>query len=351
MSVVIFASFANAQSARIDKTPSGDVTPLPAVRLVETEVDRVGRTRSFYGRIAAKETVELSFEVGGNLRQFDPREGTSISSGSVIARLDLDPFERALRRAELNRKQALRAQSRAEKLAKSGAGPTVRAEDATTIADLALVALMDAKEALEDATMVAPFDALVSKRLGTTFANVTPGQPIVSLHDMSEVRVEFDLPERLFLSVPDPDVVRFEGVLPSGDITPLSLVEFEAQTGAIGQSYRVALAIPAERTAGLIPGASMTVNAIVPATDPNGVLPASSILSANDRGFEVMVFSPTGARTGIVEKRHVTLSAPGGTSFRVKGLDDGEKIVATGGHLLTHGQAVRRYEGLTVEEK
>lgn len=342
---------ADAQDNSVARTPSGDQAPMPAVRLLEVDTKRLVRSRSFFGRVSARETTELSFEVKGRLIDFSVREGTRLERGDVVARLDAAPFERAVRRAKLNLEKARREQKRAEKLAKTRAGTAVRAEDTATAADLAKVALADAREDLEDTVLVAPFDALVSKRIGTEFSNITPGQAIVSLHDMSEVRVEIDIPERVFLSVADPGIIAFEGELPNGKVTVLSLAEFEAQTGPIGQSFRVALVIPPEDATGLIPGASMTVHAALPMEDAGAALPASAILSASDRAFEVMVFVPTSGDLGVIERRAVELNTPGGTAFRALGLKNGELIVSVGGHLLAHGQTVRRYDGLVVEEK
>ncbi len=342
---------ARAEVANLARTPSGDPTPIPAVRLLEVDAQRLWRTRSFFGRISARETVSLSFEVGGRLVDFSLREGSRLAQGEAVARLEADSFERAVRRADLDLKQALRELSRAKKLARSGAGSAVRAEDAETAAELARVALGDAQEALQDSVLVAPFNVVVSKRLGKEFSNVVAGQPIVSLHDMSEVRVEIDVPERVFQSVTDPSRITFDGELPDGRKIELFLVEFEAETASFGQSFRAALMIQPEDAIGLYPGASMTVHAHLPIEEAGTALPSSAILSSSDRDFEVMVFVPTSAGLGVVERRRIELRAPGGTSFRALGLEEGEQIVAAGAHLLTDGQTVRRYDGLVVEEK
>lgn len=342
---------AHAQSPSVAKTPSGDDAPIPSVRLLEIDEQSQRLTRSFFGRVSARETVELSFEVGGRLIEFSVREGTRLAKGEVVARVDPAIYERAVKRADLSMKQALREQKRAERLAETKVGPIVRAQDAATAADLASVALGDARDNLEDTKLVSPFDALVSRRIGKEFSNITAGQPIVSLHDMSEVRVEIDVPERVFLSVQDPTQIQFVGELPGGETTSLSLAEFEAQTSAIGQSFRVALVIPEDHAEGLIPGASMTVHATQPTELKGTVLPPSAILSSADRRFEVMVFNPTDSNLGIVEKREIELGAPAGTTFRAFGLKDGEQVVSSGAHLLAEGQTVRKYNGLVVEEK
>lgn len=348
--LALLAAGASGQGA-VELTPSGDPAPLPAVRLLEPREVEAARTRSFFGRVAARETVALSFEVGGRLVAFPAREGAAVAAGEVLARLDPDPLVRAVERAELQLAQAERDAERARKLAASNATSEVRAEDAATARDLADVALRDAREALSDGVLEAPFDGLVAERVAVTFSNVSPGEPILRLHDMSEVRVEIEVPERVLARAGGLHAIAFSGELPRGGATPLELAEFEAQTGRVGQSFRVALAIPEGAVRGLIPGASMTVTATLPPREAGPTLPAGAILGTAEGGFAVMVFRPGEDGLGRVERREVAVAAATGTAFEVEGLTGDERVVAAGGHLLEDGQQVRVYDGLTVEER
>ncbi len=355
--LLAMAAGAPAQDAA-DLTPSGDPRPLPAVRLVEPGAAAARDARRFFGRIAARETVPLSFEVGGRLIEFPVLEGSRVEAGGVVARLDPDPFARAAERAELALEQAERDSERARRLAASNVASEVRAEDARTARDLADVGLRDAREALADSVLTAPFDGIVAQRIAETFSNVEPGRPILRLHDMSEVRVEIEIPERVLLRAGDPHAIAFTGERPDGARVRLRLVEFEAQTGRVGQSFRVALALPDEAAGGLIPGATMTVVAELPATPATATVPMGAILAGSGEAWGVMVFRPgderggegEGRDRGRVERRAVRVTAERGTAFEVEGLAAGERIVAAGAHLLTDGQEVRVYEGLTVEQ-
>lgn len=349
--LVLAAATTVAAQEAADLTPSGDPRPVPAVRLVEPRSTAAENVRRFFGRIAARETVPLSFEVGGRLVEFPVLEGARVEAGDVVARLDPDPFARAVERAELALTQAERERERARRLAESNVASAVRAEDAQTARDLADVALRDAREALADSVLTAPFDGIVAERVAETFSNVEPGRPILRLHDMSEVRVEIEIPERVLLRAGDPDAIAFTGLMPGDRRVPLRLVEFEVQTGRVGQSFRVALALPADAAEGMIPGATMTVLAALPALEASEVVPMGAILARSGDAFEVMVFRPSDDGRGTVERREVRVSAGRGTAFEVEGLAPAERIVAAGGHLLSDGQEVRVYDGLTVEER
>ncbi len=328
-------------------TLSAADAPVRAVRLIQPGVSTRPTERTFFGRIVARETVDLSFEVRGELIRFPVTEGERIAEGQVLASLDLAPFERAVERGEILLEQADRALARALALVARNVSTRVQAEDAETARDLQDVELREARDDLDDAVIRAPFDGLVATRLTANFSHVEPGQPVVRLHDMSEVHVEIDVPERLFLQVSDPEAVSFFALLPGRpDRVPLRLVEFHAQTDAIGQTYLVVLALPAIDHIGLIPGASVTVIAALATADPAPTVPSSALVVAADRSAQVLVFRETGGTRGTVDAVPVSVVSHIGTELVVDGLPAGAEIVAAGAHLLRPGQVVRRYVGL-----
>lgn len=326
--------------------PTAD--PLPAVRSVIVAPAAATLERQFYGRVVARETVDLAFEVGGRLDRLLPEEGQRVTAGATLAMLDLDGFRRSVERAALNLDMAKRDAERALLLSERAVGPESRAEDAITARDLADVALRDAQAALADATLTAPFDAMVAARLAPPQSIVPAGQPILRLHDMSELRVEIDLPERLFVAYGGLDDLRFTARGADGDL-PLRLVAFQPDTARVGQSYRVTLAFVETPGPAVLPGASITVLAQVPAPTAGAAVPATAVLAQNDRSTAVFVLQGEGDAL-IVREVPVTVTSKTGTGFVVAGLEAGAEIVAVGAHRLTAGQMVRRFTGLRMTE-
>lgn len=348
----IIASPGLAGAAGAQEAGGNAADRIPLVKVVTAEPVPGFQTRTFFGRVRARETVDLSFEVGGALKMLDAVEGDRVARGSVLARLDQAPFERALERAEIADRQAERRLERAASLMRTGAGSRVRFEDAESERDLAAVALREARDNLEDATLLAPFDSLVAERLTPNFSNVELGEPVLRLHDMSEIQVELELPERLLARVGDPATIRFSTRLPdrSEDVA-LRFVEFHAQTGRVSQSYAVTLAFPPIESAFLVPGASVVVSASMPMTSPGLALPASAIFSGPDRTASVLVLEPSDTMHATLRRQPVEVHSETGTRFTVTGLAEGTEVVAVGGHLLRDGQSVRRYTNLIVGER
>lgn len=342
---------AHAQDTE-DLTPSGDTAPIRAVKLIQAGGGAVQLERVFFGQVAARETVDLSFEVGGRLIMFDAQEGQFLDDGVQIAAMDLAPFERAVERATLQLAQTNRDLTRAQTLVQSNVASATQAENAETARDLAALALREATDALEDAALHAPFRALVASRLTPNFANVSPGQPIVRLHDMSEVRVEIGVPERLFQSLSDVEGIRFVGTSPlfEGEV-PLTLREFNAETQSIGQSYRVTLALPSTQVpTAIIPGASMTVTARLRDRDATAItLPPSAVTMTND-GAQVMIYTPNAeGKNGTVGLVPVNVASANGAQITVTGVGPDLWIVGAGIQMLRDGETVRPFTGMSVE--
>ena len=333
-----------------------DASTVRAVDLMAAGGSQNVLQRSFFGQVRARETADLSFGVGGTLDHLPIAEGVVIDEGETLAALDLAPFERAVERAELQLEQAERALTRAEQLEATSVGTRTRVEDARTVRDLADVALREARDALEDAVIAAPYRALIAERLAANYTSVEPATPIVRVHDISQMRVEIDLPERLVQRLPDiRNHVEFTAILPGADEpVVLQLAEFQAETQAVGQSYLFSFALPEGSATHLLPGSSLTVTASLPVRNRVVVLPPTAIVVDEVRDSYVMVFEPAdGTETssqGTVRSVPVEVSSTNGTSFVVSGVPEDVELVRIGAHLLRDGQQVRRYTGLKSDE-
>ena len=153
-----------------------DANPI-FVRTMVLEKPEPTLTRQFFGRVAAVDTIDLAFEVGGHLNLLNAVEGSTIAKGDLIAELDQGAFERAVERAQLALRQSERDMERAQSLSDRNIGSEVNAQNARTARDLAEVALRDARAALADARLVAPFNALIADRIASQDTIITPSQP------------------------------------------------------------------------------------------------------------------------------------------------------------------------------
>ncbi|NIZ14439.1 efflux RND transporter periplasmic adaptor subunit [Phaeobacter sp. HF9A] len=320
---------------------------LKPVKLMLADGGAAPLERQFFGQVAAKETVDLAFQVGGQVLDLPVTEGDVVPKGNLIAQLDLETFQLQLEQAKLNKQQADRAQARNARLA--GTVSQVAIEDAETAAKLAQVALQTAQTNLDHATLTAPFDALVSQREVAVFSTVSAGTPIARLHDMSELHIEIDVPELLFQRASDSDSYEIFVSFPGSTTEyPAQILEYAAEASAVGQTYRVTLAMEPPKDRQVLPGASTTVTVRVSTGRHRISLPATAIVIDPSGTTGVMVFTPTGADKGEVHWREVELQPNQfGNFYVLAGIEDGDEVVLTGGSALEDGQMVRRFTGIS----
>lgn len=340
LALTIMAALAPALPALAD-------TALKPVKIVTAQLGGTEVTRRFFGHVVARQTVDLAFQVGGQLVQFPVIEGEVVKQGKMVAQLDLESFELSLTQAQLQKEQAERTLTRLNQLSGSTASQ-VRIDDAGTQVALAEVTVKNAEFALKHATLSTPFDALVAARNVANFTTIGAGTPVVRLHDMSEVRIEVDIPEVLFLRAEAAPNVQLQAQFPSSDeLFPLELREFNAETSKVGQSFRVTMAMTPPKGLRILPGASAIVIATIKEEHQNSILLPKTAVFVDENGTpSVMVFSPKGAANGTLSKHAVKVApAPKEGILVIDGLEADSEIVAAGGAALKHGQSVRRFAG------
>ncbi len=322
-------------------------TDMPRLaKVISVNADAAGATRQFFGHVVAKETVDLAFQVGGQIVDLPVTEGARVESGSLIAALDVEPFELALDQAQVQYDQALRTFERLEQL-QGGAVSQVSVDDAQTQVQIAQIALRDAERSLRNAQLTAPFVALVASRNVANFSTISAGTPVVRLHDMSDLRIEIDVPEILFQQAGQNPNITLTAKFPASDaFFPLAVREYNAETSDIGQTYTITLGMEPPENLVVLPGSSVTVFAQIMAQAEVIHVPNSAIINANDGSTQVMVFTPTSDDEGTVEIVPVTIEPD--TSGRVtvvSGLGADQEIIASGANMLEDGETVRRFQG------
>lgn len=317
------------------------------VKLLEVEMGGHQVSRQFFGSVVAKQTVDLAFQVGGQVVDFPAIEGDRIKQGALIAQLDQEPFQLALDQARVQHEQAQRTLDRLEKLSGSAVSQ-VAVDDAKTQADLAEIAVRNAERSLNNATLTAPFDALVASRNVANFTTVSAGSPIVLLYDMSELRIEIDVPEILFQRVGrDANVEIFAEFSAMEGRFPLEIREFDTNAAQVGRTFKIILGMEQPEGRVILPGSSVTVITQIQQPEESFIIPVSALVTANNGTAQVMVFEPTEEDRGILRATPIEITPTGTGQVMVTAGDvpQGAEIVASGAGALKDGEIVRRFSG------
>ncbi|MEM9477014.1 MAG: efflux RND transporter periplasmic adaptor subunit [Pseudomonadota bacterium] len=315
---------------------------LTTVETREGALDRV-----FFGHVKARETTDFAFQVGGQIDKLPIEEGQTIQKGDLIAELDLEPFELSLARSVAEREQAADDFDRLQGLL--GTVSQVTVDDAETAYELAEIAEREAARSLRLATLRAPFDGIVARRSIPIFSMVSAGTPVVRLHDMSDLRIEIEIPELLFQRVGESPNVVLEAEFPSSSKRyPLEFREVTAETTQVGQSFTLTLGMAPPDDLFVLPGASATVYAQMLDEQSPIVIPSAAVVFDAEGNAGVMVFEPAGADSGTVTRQAIEVEPDRNGDVRViSGLEAGMEIIAAGASLFDDGDAVERFTGFS----
>jgi len=176
--------------------------PRPAtVELASAQTRVMQRTVEAVGTTRARRSVEIVPETEGRLVALDIAPGTPVTRGEVLARLD-DAIQRAdLTEAEAVLQEQSNTLDRLRQLRETNAVSLASVEEAVARVAEAQARVARARRRLDDRVITAPFDGLVGLTAYDVGARVTEGEVLARLDDLSEVEVEFGLPETVFAQV------------------------------------------------------------------------------------------------------------------------------------------------------
>ncbi len=318
-------------------------------RPVTVEVTRalsrvVNQSRAVAGRVKPARTVDIAFQVPGQIFSVTVEAGDRILEGDVIAELDQADFELAVARAQASFDLASSELKRATSLAERGVAADARLDTARAQFAQADVALREAKRRLFQTRIVAPFDAIVARTFVEEYVNVTSAAPVARLQDVSEMRIMISLPEELAAvarSAPDTfDIVASLPAVP-GYTAPLVLRSFATDADPTAQTYDLEFAITGDIDPRLLPGMTADVRAstVVEENRPLSVIvPVSAVDTTSRTDPSIWVYQES---SGKVARRTVRLGLPVDDEIVVlQGLEGDELVVSGGWWRLRDNQTV-----------
>ncbi|HEX2208319.1 MAG TPA: efflux RND transporter periplasmic adaptor subunit [Longimicrobium sp.] len=302
------------RSAQAEAPRGPDAVP---VRTAPVTREWVTRPVEATGTLHSKDELQLSFKIGGVVAQVLVAEGQRVRRGQPLATLDLREIDAQVAAARSGVDKAERDLARAEALYADSVATLAQVQDARTGADVARSGLQAAAFNRRYATIVAPADGVVLRRMAEGGELVGPGQTVVVLGSSERGQV-------LRVGVADRDAVR----LKPGDAATVRFDAFpgEAFAGSVREiapsadpmtgTYQVEVSV----SGGGRPLANGLVGRVElrPAAGTEmALVPIQAILEAD--GSEATVY---------------TLSADGRTAKRLRitvGFIAGERVAVSGG--------------------
>ncbi len=161
--------------------------------VVSTAMNTNGQT--YVGIVEECEATAVSFTGMGVVKRMLVNEGQAVSRGQLIAEMDDTQARNLLSGAEAQMTQANDALTRYKMLHDNGSLPEVQWVEIQSKVAQAKSQLEVAKKNLADCRLVAPVSGIVGKRLVGGGETAMPSQAVVSILDISTVKVKVAIPE------------------------------------------------------------------------------------------------------------------------------------------------------------
>jgi RND family efflux transporter MFP subunit len=328
-----------------------EATPeIRPVRVVSVQELSGGETVSLTGTVQAETEVSLAFRIGGRLIERLVNVGDQVTAGQVVARLDPEDDENALRaaRADLTaaRGQLVEAENNYERqrtLLQDGWTTRVRYDEARqnldTIrarVDAAQAQLNIAQNRLSWAELHADSAGAVTARGAEAGEVVQAGQMVFRVAREDGRDAVFDVPAQVMDSAPpDPQIEVFLTL--NRTVRTIGRVrEVAPQADPVTGTFEIKVGLerpPAEMRLGSTVTGQMEIGA-----EPGIEIPASALTRADGQPAVWVV----DAATETVDLRNIELVRHDPARVVVaQGLEAGEVVVTAGVQALRPGQQVR----------
>jgi RND family efflux transporter MFP subunit len=244
--------------------------------------------------------------------------------------------------------QTREALDQTRSMAEQGVATARELSDAQAAYDQAVAQLRIAQQARENATLTAPFRALIVQRFVERFENVQAGQPVVRLQDRSNVDVQVELPESV--------VARYQGDRPGqtrvqfaalpGRLLPVAVKEASAEADTTTGGYPVTFTLPQPEGVTLLPGMGATILLIPSEGERSGdvAVPLEAVFLDDALGRCVWRLAERDG--GLVAERVPVkvVQLAGDVAIVSEGLEPGCRVATAGIHFLREGLVVRPME-------
>ncbi len=304
--------------------PAETQGPRPvSVELARAETRIMQRTVEAVGTTRALRSVEIVPEVDGRLVELNITPGTRVTEGQVLARLD-DTIERAdLAQAEAVLTERSQALDRIRQLRQTNAVSLAALEEAVARLAEAEAAADRARRRLDDRTITAPFGGVVGLTGYDVGARVAEGEVLARLDDLSQVEVEFSLPETVFAQVSHGQRITARAAAFPGREFTGTIAAVDSRIDPVSRAFRTRALIPNPDST--LPAGMFLSLTLVLEEAERIVVPEEAIVF---QAAQTYVFV---AEEGVARRRAVTTGQRrDGVIAVTSGLEPGEEVVVRG---------------------
>ncbi|MBK1698318.1 efflux RND transporter periplasmic adaptor subunit [Rhodovibrio salinarum] len=307
------------------------------------------------GTVVAPRTSQVSTSLGGLVEEVAVDLGVQVAAGDTLVALD-DALARhdvaraaaAVDEAEADLADARQRVRRAEQLAQTNNIPQseldsrrAEAQRAAASVDRLEAEASAARERLDQHTITAPFEGVVTDRVTEPGEWVSPGETLVVVSAVDQLYVDLQVPQTYYPDLRDgaPISLSFEAL--PGRSVPAVIAAQVPVSDPTQRTFTLRVAPDAEGTLPLTPGMSARAEIELATGTQDIVVPRGAIIRYPDGRTTVWTLDDSEERLHAREVQVELGRAFSGVVQVTSGLEVGQRVVTRGNETLRPGQAVR----------
>ena len=307
---------------------------------VKTQVvspDMVDNAQTYVGIVEEREATAVSFTGMGVVKRMLVNEGQPVSKGQLIAEMDDTQARNLLSGAEAQMTQANDVLERYKMLHDSGSLPEVKWVEVQSKVAQAKSQLQVARKSLVDCRLVAPVSGIIGKKMIGAGETAMPSQAVVSILDISTVKVKVAVPEAEVggINASTPTSIQVEAI--NGNYQG-GQIEKGVLADALTHTYDIRINV-ANGDRKLLPGMVANVRFVSDGSQAIGskMVPVTAVQKKSDGSLFVW----TVGKDSTAHRATVTIGQTQGNYVSViDGLNIGDRIATEGYQKLSEGTKV-----------
>lgn len=329
--LVVFKLYSNKQEVN-EKVYTRNADLKTVIKATTVTENDFNQSTPFLGSFAPNREVAIASETAGKVIRCTIEEGSNVSTGTLIAKLDDGILQAQLSSARAN---YINASNKLKRYQQVPEGVTLLEMDNAKNQMLTSQAEMERlRKQISQFTIKAPFSGIVSMKKIELGAVVSPGSPLATITDISTVKLE--------ISVPEKQIANFKKGMSlnvTTDVYPNTVfngkVDLVASVTDASHNYTVKIVVPNNSKTPLKSGMYGNVTLENKTKGKSIVIPRSALIGTAVQPQVYVI------KSGIAKLRTIEIGQSNATEIQVlSGLNERETVATSGLVNLTDGTEV-----------
>ncbi len=307
--------------------------PPARVRAAAVRLEEVPVLTEVTGTVRPVQRATVAAKVMGAIAELPVVLGQRVKAGDLLVKISAGEISARVLQAQAQLNQARRDLDRERDLLAKGASTPDMVKSLEDRFAMTEAMVREAEVMLGYATVRAPFDGVVARKLANVGDLAAPGQPLLEVEGTGDFQVEAGIPDSLAprlaagasLAVEVPAAgARFTG----------TLVELSSSADAFTRTVTAKISVPT----GMTVGSGQYARVLVPGAPVRALLAPAAAVSVVGELERVFVVGDAAGQSRAVLRLVKTGAARGDRVEILSGLADGERIVVNPPAGLVEGQ-------------